>query len=365
MVKAAGAPGTSAEHVKFPRKEQDSQILVLKGTEEVVQNLSDSITLFVAGRDKRKTETVQVPTHLHRTIIGQGGSNKRQMEKDYSCTISVPSQGSGQTSVKLTGDPDKVAALRTHLAGLSPPNDSAQTFMVPRSLHWGLARGGQMSNDLKRLGIRSDFDRSSVGPPPVPTSSRSLPLITDNAGEEGSGADGIGKAPFDFRLEWGDCDVQHEGEEEISWTLTPTRKDANMKRAKEKMDFYLDKTKNNKYHVGHLTLSDPKYNRYVVGQNGKLIKAIRNHRMVDIQVPKAGESGPIVLHGYGLEKDDGIEGLGNVVDQIIKEIKAQTANEGTTVDAWKEAGITPEVGSPPFGAQDVRELRQKIKELEL
>lgn len=318
----------------------------------------------MAGRDKRKTETVQVPVHVHRTIIGQGGSNKRQMEKDYSCTISVPPQGSGQTAVKITGDPEKVAALRTRLAELSPAKDSNETYMVPRLLHWTMARGGQMSNDLKHLGIRTDYDRSSVGSPPVPTSSRSMPLITDNAGA-GAGEGGNGSADFDYRLEWGDCDVKGEGEDEIAWVLTPTRKDANMERAKAKMDFYLEKAKNNKYHVGHLTLSDPKYNRYVVGQNGKLIKAIRNHRMVDIQVPKAGESGPIVLHGYGLEKDDGIEGLGNVVDQIIKEIKAQIANEGTTVDAWKEAGITPEIGSPPFAAQDVNELRQKIKELEL
>ena len=41
-----------------------------------------------------------------------------------------------------------------------------------------------------------------------------------------------------------------------------------------------------------------------------------------------------------------------MVDQIIKQIKTESANEGTTVDAWKEAGITPEVGSPPFDAQD-------------
>jgi polyribonucleotide nucleotidyltransferase len=216
-----------------------------------------------------------VPIEKHRSLIGRGGDAKRKLESEFSVSIDIPRQGSGETAVKITGKPDAVAKAKEHIQA-SFREEPSETVQVPRKYHNAISNNGQFFRKL-RNDFKVTVDHAGQAPPAKSKSVSSrvhngaTPLITDDP-EEVADAHS-----------WNIVDNSSTEEGEIPWVLKGSPE--NVQRAKEAINKALDQAKK-PTSTGYLILADPSTYRYVIGQGGSKVNAIRKQSGCQIQVPK-------------------------------------------------------------------------------
>lgn len=324
IVAKAGAPGSSAEHVRFPRQGEESDGLTVKGSPDVVEKILASIQAFVDEKESQISDTIDVPVNQHRELIGANGSTRKKLEEEYGVVLNVPRQGSGQTAVKITGHPERVAKAKEHISRITS-KAQGETIMVPRAYHHAVAKNGSLFRELSRDGIR--IDHNGQKPPPKPkeasraartrATNGDMPLITDQPGDEAYAWDIISNQDA-ANLEPG----------EIPWVIYGGR-DASeeaIANAKRKIETLLQKASEPK-HTGYLILPDPRLHRHIIGQGGSTINSIRKASGCDIQVPNKnagkGEDGEAITI-TGTEP-----GVLSARDLILEEIKRVESGRST------------------------------------
>ncbi|KAK4945406.1 hypothetical protein LTR10_015301 [Elasticomyces elasticus] len=315
IVSKAGGTGTSAEHVRFPRQGDESSELIVKGTTDVVEKIVAAIQTFVDERENQVTETVDVPINQHRELIGPNGSIRKKIEDDFTVSLNVPRQGSGQTGVKISGRPEHVSKAKEHIQSLTT-KQQGETIMVPKALHHVVSKNGALFRELSRDGVR--VDHNGHKPPPKPrgagrgpqrTTNGDMPLITDQPSE--------GSHSWDIVSNQAALDGD---DGEIPWVLLAGKdvsEDA-VTKAKQKIESSIEKAKEPQF-TGYLILPDPRLHRHIIGQGGSTINSIRKASGCDIQVPnrnssKGEEGEAITIVG----KEDGVV---SARDLILEEIK--------------------------------------------
>lgn len=303
LVSKAGGTGSSAEHVKFPKatSNEKSNTLTIKGTQEVVDAIIKEIQAQVSVKENEVVESVDVPTQLHRNLIGPGGANRVAFEKKFGLLMNVPKQNSNETGVKLTGPAENVAKAREHLTSLVNAQ-KAETISVPRKYHHAVAQNGATFQELRQLGLRVDHGGAKVPPRPTakPVSSEAvtngaLPLITD----QGTGA-------AEAQPIWELVSLNNDEPGEITWVLSANRQDTppsaeNIAKAKARIEALLKAAATPRF-TGYLTLPDPKLHRRVIGQQGQKIESMRQATNCDIQVPKRDQRGSDAITITGSEE---------------------------------------------------------------
>lgn len=323
LVSKAGGTGTSADHVKFPGKGEESDVLTVKGTTSIVNTIVAAIQAFVEERDNQTTETMEVPVSQHRKLIGPNGSSRKRIEEDFSVILNVPSQGSGQTGVNISGRPENVAKAKEHIQSITA-KQQGETMQVPRALHHAVAKNGALFRELSRDGIR--VDHNGQKPPPRPkdgskgprsrTTNGDMPLITDEQGEDShswdivSNQDALDSEPGE--IPW----IIYGGKDTTAEAVT---------KAKQKIQSLIDRAQEPQ-HTGYLILPDPRLHRHIIGQGGSTINSIRKASGCDIQVPnkntgKGEEGEAITIVGER-------EGVLSARDLILDEIKKAQNNSG-------------------------------------
>jgi predicted PilT family ATPase len=278
IITKAGGPDDRRlqnRYIQFPKQDADGNAIKVEGRKDVVEKIIASIESMVSERASQVNETVDVPIEKHRSLIGRGGDAKRKLESEFSVSIDIPRQGSGQTGVKITGKPDAVAKAKEHILS-SFKEEPSETVQVPRKYHNAVSNNGQF---FRRL--RNDFkvtvDHAGQQPPAKskPGSARNsgaTPLITDDP-EEVADAHS-----------WNLVDNNASSEEgDIPWVLKGAAE--NVERAKEAINKALEQAKKPST-TGYLILADPSTYRYVIGQGGSKVNAIRKQSGCQIQVPK-------------------------------------------------------------------------------
>lgn len=276
MVKAGGSDDRRelARTIQFPKQDADGSTIRVEGRAELVSNIVKRIQEIVAERDSQVTEVVDVAVDQHRSLIGRGGDTKRQMERDFSVSVDVPRQGSGQTGVKVTGRPENVERAKEHILKLAK-QQQGETVMVPRNMHHTLSNGGQIFRQL-RNNHQVTVDHAGQAVPGKPdTSTRanggSLPLITDDEDETASAHS------------WKVVMASAGEEGEIPWVLRGSAE--SVERAKGAIQSALEEAR--KYDAtGYLVLPDPRTYRFVIGPNGSKVNSIRKQSGCKIQVPR-------------------------------------------------------------------------------
>lgn len=214
-------------------------------------------------------------------------------------TLDIPKQGSGRTEVKLKGPSNAVADAKEHVQGMLK-SQHAETVNVPSHLHHVVADNGAF---FRRLRNDHQVTVDHAGQP-VPanrtaeetreaTNGTSLPLITDEPEAasdahswkvvDNSSAAGADSAPF-------------------PWVLTGSPE--NVAKARAAIEKALNSATQQSA-TGYLILPDPKTYRFVVGQGGSQINAIRKKTGCRINVPKdqaRGEAIEIRGSSSGLEE---------------------------------------------------------------
>ncbi|KAI1079981.1 hypothetical protein F5B20DRAFT_147309 [Whalleya microplaca] len=277
VVKAGGPEDRrlQARTIQFPKQDADGNAIKIEGRKDVVDKIIASIEAMVSQRESQVTETVEVPVEKHRALIGRGGEAKRQLESRFNVSIDIPRQGSGQTGVKLVGQPTDVEKAKEHIASLIK-EQQGETIQVPRKYHHAISDNGQFFRRL-RNDHKVTVDHAGQTPPPKskPASTRAnngaLPLITDDAE---SAADAHS---------WTIVDNASSEEGDIPWVLKGNPE--NLEKAKKVITAALEQAQKNNS-TGYLILPDPSTYRHVIGAGGSKVNSIRKQSGCKINVPR-------------------------------------------------------------------------------
>lgn len=301
MVDAGGpSDGSAARMVRFPRPDSTESTIRLEGNGTIVDSIIAAIEGFVKEREDQVTETLDVPTAQHRLLIGRGGEARRGIESKFNVTLDIPKQGSGRTDIKLKGPSNAVADAKAHVQGMLK-EQHAETAYVPRYLHHAVADNGAFFRRLRNeYQVTVDHAGESVPASRAADETRSvangssLPLITDDADDAASDAHS-----------WNVVDNAISAETDntpFPWVLTGSPE--SVAKARAAIVKAID-TAQQQSAIGYLILPDPKTYRYVVGQGGSQINAIRKKTGCRINVPKdqaRGEAIEIRGSSAGLEE---------------------------------------------------------------
>jgi rRNA processing protein Krr1/Pno1 len=263
--------------VQFPKSEADGNEIRIEGKQELVDNIIATINQMVSVLDSQQTDEIDVPSEKHRSLIGRGGETKKELESKFKVTLDIPRQGSGQTGVKITGQPADVAKARAHIEDLVK-EQQGETIQVPRKVHHSVADNGlffrRLRNDHK---VTVDHAGHKIPPKPTaPTNVRanggSMPLITDDAADTAD------------VHSWKTVDVsESELDGDIPWILRGPPD--NVAKAQAAVQAALEQALRNST-IGYLTLPDPSTYRYVIGQGGRKVDSIRKATGCKITVPR-------------------------------------------------------------------------------
>ncbi|KAK3295169.1 uncharacterized protein B0H64DRAFT_358571 [Chaetomium fimeti] len=297
VVKAGGSSDQRelARTIQFPKQDADGDAIKVEGRSEVVDKIVARIEAIVAERESQVSEELDVAVEKHRSIVGRGGETKRNIETQFKVSIDVPRQGSGTTSVKITGQPADVEKAKAHLEEMVK-EQPGETVQVPRALHHVVSNNGQIFRKFRSdFGVTVDHAGETVpAKPTAPKNARangdSLPLITD---DDDTTADAHS---------WNVVDQSSTEEGDIPWVIRGSPE--NIEKAKKAIQSALDQASNQNA-IGYLVLPDPKTYRFVIGQGGSKVNSIRKQSGCKITVPRdqtQGDAIEVVGTKEGVEK---------------------------------------------------------------
>ncbi|KAK8111386.1 uncharacterized protein PG998_007843 [Apiospora kogelbergensis] len=277
IVKAGGPDDRrlQARTIQFPKQDTDGNLIKIEGRTDVVDKIVASIEAMVSERASQVSEVVEVPVEKHRTLIGRGGEAKRKTESEFKVSIDIPRQGSGQTGVKVVGKPEDVEKAKEHILS-SIKEQQGETVQVPRKYHNAISDNGaffrKLRNDHK---VTVDHAGQSTPPKAKASSARAnsgpTPLITDDP-EQAAEAHS-----------WNIVETASTEEGDIPWVLRGNPE--NVERVKKLIATALEQAQKNTA-TGYLVLPDPSTYRYVIGQGGSKVNAIRKQSGCKITVPR-------------------------------------------------------------------------------
>ncbi|CCG82942.1 KH domain-containing protein C550.14 [Taphrina deformans PYCC 5710] len=297
VVKAGGPDDASlrARMVRFPRTGVDSNEVVLKGSKKVVDKISKAIEKIIGDASSQHSEVTMVPKEQVRIIIGRGGNKKSELESKFSVTIDIPradANGAADVPVKVLGSEDGIASAIAEIVKLVKVPES-ETVQVPRKLHRQVADGGSFIRKLK-IDYKVSVDHDG----------HEIPKAATKAVQ--GGQNGIARIDDDddegeHSNAWSVTEVAGSGESgDIPWVLKGDA--AQIAKAKKALSSAVSQAAS-QTHVGHLSVPAAKH-RFIIGQGGSTINAIRTESGTKIDVPRNQGDEVIVIKGSkeGLEK---------------------------------------------------------------
>jgi polyribonucleotide nucleotidyltransferase len=302
-----------ARTVQFPKADADGNLIKVEGKSEIVDKIIAAMQKIVAERESQTTETIDVATDKHRSLIGRGGETKKELESKFRVSIDIPRQGSGQTSIKITGLPADVKQAKTHILDLVKDQEG-ETVQVPRKVHNTIADNGQFFRRLRNdLQVTVDHAGHKVPPKTAAAANArangdSLPLITDDA-------DAAANAFLWNVVDSSTSDVDGE----IPWILRGPSE--NIPKAKSTLAAAIEQALKNTT-TGYLVLSDPGTYRRVIGQGGSKVNSIRKATGCKITVPRnqaKDEAIEIIGTAEGVEK---------AKEMVLKAVKDGASGNG-------------------------------------
>jgi rRNA processing protein Krr1/Pno1 len=309
VVKAGGSDDRRelARTVQFPKNGSDGNSIKIEGNKDVVEKVIAAMRQIIAERDSQTTETIEVPTEKHRSLIGRGGETKKDLESKFKVSIDIPRQGSGQTGVKIAGQPADVEKAKTHILDLIKGQEG-ETIQVPRKIHHTIADNGQFFRKLRNDHQVTVGHAGDKVPPKPSTLSNAranggaLPLITDDA-------DSTSNAHS-----WNVISVEESDiDGEIPWVLSGSPE--SVAKAKNALATAIAQALKNTT-TGYLVLPDPRTYRYVIGQGGSKVNSIRKATGCKITVPRdQAKDEAIEISGSA----EGVEQAKGMILQAVEE----------------------------------------------
>ena len=249
-----------------------------------------AIESFAGQRENSTIESIEVAPEKHRMLIGRGGEMRRTLESQFNIGLDIPKlslQGPARSQVKVSGQPADVEKAKAHIMELVKGQEG-EAFQVPRKYHQTISDNGQffrrLRNDYKVTVDHAGHQppkRSAAVPRPQVNGGASLPLITDHQGSIDNHS-------------WEVVDNGESAEEgDIPWILRGSPE--SVAKARATLEKAIEQAKSQQSQsIGYLVLPDPKTYRFIIGQGGSQINAIRKETGCRITVPRDQSQGSAI-----------------------------------------------------------------------
>ncbi|XP_076653827.1 satellite-binding protein 1 Dp1 isoform X2 [Halictus rubicundus] len=143
--------------ISFPRAGVDSDRVILKGSHECIEAAKQRMREIVQELESMVTEECIIPQKHHRTVMGAKGRKVQQITSEYDVQIKFPDRDTYGTCkvpetipacdiIRITGQPENVAAAKQALLDLVPITIEVE---VPFDLHRSII--GQKGRDVREL----------------------------------------------------------------------------------------------------------------------------------------------------------------------------------------------------------------------
>ena len=270
-----------------------------------------AIEAFASQRESSTTEPIEVAPEKHRMLIGRGGEIRRQLESQFNIGLDIPKlsqQGPARSQVKISGQPADVEKAKAHILNLVKDQEG-EAFQVPRKYHQAISDNGQFFRRL-RMDHKVTVDHAGHNPPkrstalpqPQANGGTSLPLITDDQESTNSHS-------------WEMVDSGDSAEEgNIPWILRGSPE--NVAKARTVLEKAIEQAKaQHNQSIGYLVLPDPKSYRFIIGQGGSQINAIRKETGCKITVPRDQSQGSAIEI---VGSKEGVERTRDIILEIVQ-----------------------------------------------
>ena len=324
-MKAGGSDDRQARNVKFPSQDSQDSVIIVEGDRDIVEKICSSIDAFVKKLDNQITEAIEIPQSKHPKLIGRGGEVRRNIESQFDITLDIPRKdtpGPSGSSVKLTGTHENVEKAKTHLLKLLAESEG-EAIQVPRRLHHAVSDGGQFFRRLRNE-YNVTIDHAGQRPPAQSAAatsklrsrvntngSVSLPLITDDPSSENN-SDNLTHHSWEIVDNMNHTDETSENAT-IPWVMHGSAESVKQARA------LLERTvvdAARQTNTGYLILPDPRTYRFVVGQGGKQVNAIREKTGTRVTVPKSQARGEAIeIRG----DKEGVEQAKEMILEVVRD----------------------------------------------
>ncbi|KAF9010508.1 hypothetical protein BDQ17DRAFT_1322352 [Cyathus striatus] len=297
MITRCGGPSDyrlQAGLIRFPRQEEPSDEVRLRGEAGLVNKLKVELEKVVSALRSRVVLGVDIPASQHRNLIGRGGQHLRELQTKFDVQIQIPGSRSYQqlgevenTSdlegveeaniVKVSGSPSAVEAAIEFMKGEVKPSASEEItkiIEVPLKHHHAIAQQGNFFRSLRNYGVQVDHSafpqKSAVPPRPSPDTSAARIDDTDESTSQ---------------VKWEVVPYYQDVEEGSStWTIR-ARDQAGLERAEKLINQAIDHAEK-RTHVGYLTLLDRSSFPRIVGSKGANVARLRDETGADITVSR-------------------------------------------------------------------------------
>lgn len=300
-----------ARTVRFPGQDSGDNTIRIEGSKTVVDKIVAAIEAFAGQRENSTTESIEVAPEKHRMLIGRGGEVRRALESQFNIGLDIPKlsqQGPARSQVKVSGQPADVEKAKAHILDLVKDQEG-EAFQVPRKYHQAVSDNGQFFRRL-RNDHRVTVDhaghqppkRSAAVPRPQLNGGASLPLITDDQ-------DSIDNHS------WEVVDSGESAEEgDIPWILHGSPE--SVAKARAMLEKAIEQAKSQQSQsIGYLVLPDPKTHRFIIGQGGSQINAIREETGCRITVPRDQSQGSAIEI---VGSKDGVEQARDIILDVVQ-----------------------------------------------
>ena len=279
-----------ARTVRFPGQDSEDNTIRVEGSQAIVDKIVAAIEAFAGQKENSTTESIEVAPEKHRMLIGRGGEVRRALESQFNVSLDIPKlsqQGPARSQVKVSGQPGDVEKAKTHILDLVKDREG-EAFQVPRKYHQAISDNGQffrrLRNDHKVTVDHAGHHppkRSPAIPRPQLNGGASLPLITDDSSSIDNHS-------------WDVVDSEENAEEgDIPWILRGSPE--SVAKARAMLEKAMEQAKSQQSQsVGYLVLPDPKTYRFIIGQGGSQINAIRKETGCRITVPRDQSQGSAI-----------------------------------------------------------------------
>lgn len=301
-----------ARTVRFPRQDAGGNTIHVEGNAAVVEKIIASIEKFVGDKENQYTEVLEIAPNKHRILIGRGGEIRKALESRFNVKLEIPrleQEGPARSRVKLIGQPAAMDQAKAHILDLVRDQEGV-TVQVPRHLHHAISDNGQFFRRLRnehKVTVDHAGEQPSV-PSSIQSRSRQndgkvLPLITDQQ-----------ETPNSHSWETVDNDDTEAEAGEIPWVLHGSPE--NITRAQNALQKAMEQAqKQQQSSVGYLILPDPRTYRFIIGQGGSQINAIRRQTGCKISVPRDQAKGEAIEI---IGSRDGIEQAKDVILETVQ-----------------------------------------------
>ena len=226
----------------------------------------------------------------HNLLIGREGANRRKLESNFNVRIDIPKksqEGAARSQIKITGLPEDIEKACKDI--MITIDKESKTIKVPRRIHHAMS---DYENIFTRLRRNYDVTVSHPGEklPPEPLKvkyapnrgQKTLPLII---GEQ--------NAAENYTWEVSDPSSAEQEEGVIAWVLRGPS--AGVDKAVAVVEKAIQETLTRQQSSkGYLVLPDPGSHRFIVGQRGSQINAIREQTGCRITIPREQAEGEAI-----------------------------------------------------------------------